>query len=198
MRSTYLRQYALILGYGVATVLLLGTIYSHVVRQKAQHEYAVLLDERAYPRLIAGLDLSHLDDHTAVLRQNAAHERPSQRLLLYVNDSCPYCKREMPQWRELFRAVKWRASQEIIVVSANGQQLASTLADAAKRAGAHYRVWIVEERLVFGPVTGLVATPMTILLDSDYRVREVFGSTLDRARQARLLTTLNEPESNVE
>ena len=92
-------------------------------------------------------------------------------VVILLSDNCPYCETELPAWLRIAADLGKIPGSRLLVISAAGTRLATSLFDAARINGLPVTVAVPIDLVAFGRVTGLGGTPRTVVLDRVGRVR---------------------------
>jgi hypothetical protein len=97
----------------------------------------------------------------------------SRRLVLVGSDECGASLKQVPEWQRALAALPMGSEDEVILVSFTGTTLFEPLTKLLGERRIPFRVLKLEysDRFRFISRTGLTSTPLTLLVDNEYRLR---------------------------
>jgi len=108
--------------------------------------------------------------------RGTAHAAARRTLFLLSSDTCPETRALLPAWIDLIQALPFRDGDAVAVLSLSGDEVPTALGDAAAKRGVPYSLQRLTDVAAFMSATGMNFTPGTFVLDSDHRVRLIFGT----------------------
>ena len=163
---------------------------SHVAAVRASDRYAELRTQFGPSYLVNGY-VPDLDSSTTRLGQNVPPARQGMcRIVFMLSDTCQGCKVELPMWKRLITGTVGRPVRyEFIGVQ--GRALVDELVVSTELSSDRYGVRRVTDPASFVAQTGLVASPMTVLLDRQGVARAV-SRNLDNATYVEFMRAVEE------
>jgi hypothetical protein len=181
----------------VAAVILVAlSWYTHLQNVKLRQRVADLVKAREYPYLLTGLKLDILATST-VLEQwpHDSHENGPggrRKLLLVTSDKCGFCQQNSGNWLRLVASIAPHSSSEVWLLTMDTTNLTLPLVGEMRKRGIPFRLLSVDDPLLFSMRTGILGTPMTLVLEGDSTVGlicsgqlgtreiQIFGDYLNR------------------
>jgi len=128
-----------------------------------------ILQSRRNPYLLNGLKIN-FDRDTIIIRRHYSPQLPERRLLIVVDDRCSACSEALPRL-EAFLEKGNSLKTEFDIVSTGGVDFGEKLFRAATRSGSPTVLLKPIQTTAYTVRTGLSATPLIVLLDSQNRLR---------------------------
>lgn len=116
--------------------------------------------------------------------QLARTRRTGNYLVLVSSDECPFSRQAVSPWSELLERIHFREHDSVVLLSADGGEIPRQLIEVLQRRRVPHQLLRVTNQNAFAQATGLSATPTTIVLDADARVRYVSGRLTDGTSRA--------------
>ena len=163
---------------------------SHYVALSAGEQYAALR-ARSVPAYLVNGYVPDLDAFTTRFDKDGIVPRRGQcRVVFMLSDTCPGCRIELPMWNRVISATRGH-DIHYAFVALSGRELIDEIVKGAGLASHQYDVRQVTSSASFVVQTGLVASPMTLLLDGDGVARAV-ARNLDDATYDELVKAVKE------
>lgn len=166
--------------------------WSQELRLKAtQSEQRTVLASRRFPFLLTGLRLEvptlvNVVDGTRGTRFAAA---PDRRFLVALSDRCPFCKEAEPAICAVLKASAAQARDEIVLLSFAGTEILNRLMSCARQNPSAATVigGLIRNTQEFSMLTGIMATPSFVRVDSSWRVTAAYSALQAEEWQADVL-----------
>lgn len=158
---------------GSCVVVLVGSWALHLYKAHVEETAAQLSRELPIRPLVNGvmLDLTGRPDVVAQTAANRVGGVKREIVLLVFADSCGICQNLLPSWMRFVEEVG--EGREIWLVSGDGTTLTTAFTRLLDELAYPYRAFAVVDRTRFGWITGMRATPTTLMLDRGRRIRMV-------------------------
>lgn len=135
------------------------------------------VDAVGFPTLIEGYPLPTFRTEfelRSAFRVAERHQSPHYTLIFLSADTCPHCPRAVEMWQRLVADVRIRDRVgEFLLLSFSGTKALEPLAEEIRKFHLASRLVLVSPREAFMRKTGLIMTPLTVLVDCDSRIRMV-------------------------
>jgi hypothetical protein len=177
-------------------VLALGWRVSHTSESVAA-ENALLRNALESPLVIRDYELDILPYMTPVRSGDAPQPSNTEKAIFVAKQTCQYCAKQLPIWKDLATSSVLDKDAEIWLVSLGEANAFGDLAKTLTSQGRSYREFRVGSIAAFVLCTGIRATPTTIIA-KDNRVRLVYpGLFTDAVRNQMFSGGLLAPSTRV-
>lgn len=161
----------------------------------------LLLDARRFPFLLTGLRLELPPLVTVVDGTHGSQfaDAPRRRLLVALSDRCPFCVEAQPALCQVLTDQRLDHTDEVVLLSFAGTQLMTDLLSCARQNPGRARVvaGLIKSTQQFSVLTGILATPSFVTVDSSWRVTASYSSRQSAEWQAHVFGADHLPQTTL-
>jgi len=126
-------------------------------------ENALLRKAIDTPLTIRNLEIDILPYMTSLTPATALQQSHAEKVMLFARDTCPYCAKQIPVWKDLVNSSILDKDAEIWLISIGEANALDDMARFLTAKGRLYREFRVPAVEAFGLCTGIRAVPATII-----------------------------------
>jgi hypothetical protein len=191
------RRITSIIGAGSAVLILLFGWRVLLTSKNVAAENALLRRAIGTPLVIRGFELDILPYMVPVRPGTAPPPSNTEKAIFVARETCQYCARQLPIWKDLVASPVLQKDAEICLISLGEADAFGDLTQTLSAGGRSYREFRVPDIEAFVLCTGIRGTPTTIIT-RDNGVRLVYaGLFTEPIRNQVFSGALLEPSARV-